>query len=572
MTKSKRYVGIDLGTTNSTVSIAELTASQQVQAKTLQVQQYDGHNMTFNEILPSTVYFDSDSIPYVGSYAKRMQCVEPEQVMSEVKRHIGDEVAWPINNENYAPEHISSFVLKKLKKTVEEKFFGEEVDGAVITVPANFNFQKQAKTKIAAELAGFNPDKIHMIPEPTAALIDFLHEENEKAPEHRALNLSTGPKTILVFDLGGGTCDVTIHRVTQGQDKRLRIEDLSISQYTELGGMNFDKEVHNYMLRKLLKQQGVSPKDMMIKYGSEISQVKAVLLDFAETAKMQFSRQVTAREEMLDISYYDQPGSFDQLKFSQTLFGVPAELMCELSITKQEMDQIIQPLLYKKHENDHENIEHPILNALSTAVMPLQAADIDHVFLVGGMTAFPAVRGRIYEIFGKKPTVATNPMYSVSRGAAIYHYYQDQEGIQLAQVSEERIYPQNVYIRVLKGTPVALIKKGDSIPYDKTFEQGFFVTGNEEYVSRMELSLFAGESPDDLAQQPLKNAVLEFENPVRVGSPLVLRVEVDKERNLSVKAWLKHDESEMIHVNVGVRKYTEEEKERINGKHMAMTK
>ncbi|WP_078544821.1 Hsp70 family protein [Litchfieldia alkalitelluris] len=565
----KRYVGIDLGTTNSTASVAELNANQQVQAKTIQIQQYEEHGMTFSEELPSVVHFDQDSVPYVGRYAKRMQSYYPSETLSNVKRHMGEKVEWKIYNDSYQPEHISSFVLKKLKKTVEEKYFGEEIDSAVITVPASFDFHQQGKTKIAAELAGFNKDKIHMIPEPTASLIDFLHEESLKDESARVLDIRTGLKTVLVFDLGGGTCDVTIHRISQGENDKLNIRDLSISQYTELGGSDFDNAVMKYLFAKRFREKGVSPRDMMAKYSEkEFTKLREMLIDFAEKAKIDFSRRIVAREEMLGIRYYDQPEMFDTLSFSLTLFDVPRELEGEISITKKEMDEIIRPLLYQTSDQDDKNIEYPILNALRMGKIPLTVDDIDHVFLVGGMTAYPTVKQRVKEIFGKEPTVATNPMHSVSRGAAIYHYFLDKISI-FQEI--DKLYPQNVYIKVRKGTPVALVTKDTSVPHSKIIDTGFFVSGSGEFVNTMTLDLFSADDPKAMIQKQLKNATLEFKQPVRVGSPLVFHVDVDNDRNLQVRAWLKDDETQMVHVDLGVTDSTDEEKALIGKRQEAMT-
>ncbi|MDF0728894.1 Hsp70 family protein [Cytobacillus sp. S13-E01] len=566
----KRYVGIDLGTTNSTVSVAELNSNQQVQAKTIQIQQYEEHGMTFSEELPSVVHFDEDSIPYVGRYAKRMQSYYPKETLSNVKRHIGDKVEWEIRNDSYLPEHISSFILRKLKKTVEEKYFGEEIDSAVITVPASFDFHQQGKTKIAAELAGFNKEKIHMIPEPTASLIDFLHEENIKDNTSRVLDVSTGPKIVLVFDLGGGTCDVTIHRISQGENNRLSIQDLSISQYTELGGADFDSAVMKYLFAKRFREKGVSPREMMAKYSEkEFNKLREMLLDFAEKAKIDFSRRISAREQMQGICYYDQPELFDSLSFSLTLFDVPKELEGEITITKKELDELIRPLLYQNGDQDEKNIEFPIMNALRMGKIPLTVHDIDHIFLVGGMTAFPTVKHRVKEIFGKEPTVATNPMQSVSRGAAIYHYFLDE--ISIFPVEIDKLYPQNVYIKVHKSTPVPLITKDTTVPHSKTIDTGFFVSGSGEYVNTMSLELFSADDPKAMIQKQLKNATIEFDQPVRVGSPLVFHIDVDNDRNLQVKAWLKDDETQMVYVDLGITDSTEEEKALIGKRQEAMT-
>ncbi|MFJ5717413.1 Hsp70 family protein [Neobacillus sp. NPDC093127] len=575
-----RYVGIDLGTTNSTVSVSYKNPKGEVYAKTLQVKQYDeqGINITFDEVLPSVVYFDEHSTPNAGRFAKKMLSIDPKQTMSKVKRHIGKEVEWETaNKEKYSPEEISAFILRTLKGTAEDHFLGQEIDSAVITVPANFNFQQQAKTKIAAELAGFDKEKIHMIPEPTAALIDFLNEERQKDPSTRSLDITQKPQTILVFDLGGGTCDVTINRVGSTPDGGLDIKDLSISQYTELGGADFDDAVMKYMFTSLLKTKGIPAKQLAQKYTqNQVRQIRETLSDAAEQAKKYFSRSINTRILMGGMNLYENQHAFDDITFSMMLLGVPEEFQTTISISKKEYDEVIKGLLYESQGSRGKNIEYPIMNAIRSAVVPLKIEDIDQVFLVGGMTEFPTIKGRIYELFGKAPISAVNPMQAVSRGAAIYHYYQGE--IQLGKAEAERapfgqgarIYPQNIFINVLKGTPVTLLPKNAPLPYDKTFDKGFFVTGHSEFVNDMELELFTAEDPEAILQQQLKSARLEFEQPVRVGTQIVIHVSVDYERNVTVKAWLKEDETQMIHVNLGVREYTAEEKARILRKQEAM--
>lgn len=583
MSGLKRYVGIDLGTTNSTVSIAYKNPKGEVNSKTLQVKQYDeqGMNMTFDEVLPSVVYFDDHSTPHVGRFAKKMISIDPKQTMSKVKRHIGKEVNWEIaSGERYSPEEISAFILRTLKKTAEDYYLGQDIDGAVITVPANFNFQQQAKTKMAAELAGFDKNKIHMIPEPTAALIDFLNEEGQKDATSRSLDVTNKPQTILVFDLGGGTCDVTINRVSSTPQGGLNIEDLSISQYTELGGADFDDAVMKYLFTKLLKSKGIPAKQLAQQYTQkQVLQIRESLLDTAEQAKKYFSRTINTRILMNEMNLYQNQQVFDEITFSMMLLGVPDEFMTNISISKKEYDQVIRVLLYEDQKSRGKNIEYPIMNAIRSAVVPLSIQDIDQVFLVGGMTEFPTIKSRIYEIFGKEPIAAVNPMQSVSRGAAIYHFYQDEINLTMADktpeknpVTGDRIYPQNIFINVLKGTPVTLLKKNQKIPYSFTFSQGFYVTGHSEFVNDMELDLFTAEEPESIIQQQLKSARLEFEQPVRVGTAIVIHVSVDYERNVTVKAWLKEDETQMIHVNLGVREYTKEEKDRMLRKQDAMKK
>ncbi len=299
---------------------------------------------------------------------------------------------------------------------------------------------------------------------------------------------------------------------------------------------SFDNAVMKYLIVKLFKEKGITPKQLMEKYSEkEFNKLREILVDFAEKAKIDFSRRIMTREQMQGINYYEESHLFDSLSFSLTLFDIPSELEGEISITKREMDEQIRPLLYQKNDQDDKNVEYPIMNALCQASVPLTVHDIDHVFLVGGMTAYPTVKGRVYEIFGKKPIVAANPMQSVSRGAAIYHYFLDKYSI----IPITNTYPQNVYVKVRKGTPVAFVERDTPVPFQKMIEKGFFVSGSGEYANMMSLELFTAEDPKALVQQSLKNVELKFDQPIRVGSPLVFHVEVDRDRNLQVRSLVK---------------------------------
>ena len=213
MRNNNFYLGIDLGTTNSTISLIEIDNENKIVPKTLEVEQVDdyGVGFTYDPIVPSALYIDESGVKNVGRYAIKMLDTYPKRVLREAKRHIGvlregRPAEWNINDEIFTPEMVSSYVLKKLKKEAE-KHLQQEVEGVVITVPANFNFNQVGATRMAAKLAGFNPDKIHTLAEPTAALIDYLNEERQKAKESRRLEFNGTSRKLLVFDLGGGTCD-----------------------------------------------------------------------------------------------------------------------------------------------------------------------------------------------------------------------------------------------------------------------------------------------------------------------------------------------------------------------------
>jgi molecular chaperone DnaK len=198
---------------------------------------------------------------------------------------MGSDDIWTIDGREIRPEEVSAWVLSTLRSTASDHYMNEDVDSVVITIPANFDFQQQA-TKNAAILSGFHPEKIHMIPEPTAALIDFLNEEEKVGVDARRIDFSTGKKNLMVFDLDGGTCDVSILQVENNDQGKLNIQEISISKYTELGGGDFDKVAMNTSHKMFAKQTGLKTRNIAEKYGRDVvPQLIANLYDIAENAK-----------------------------------------------------------------------------------------------------------------------------------------------------------------------------------------------------------------------------------------------------------------------------------------------
>ncbi|MEC1526068.1 Hsp70 family protein [Neobacillus niacini] len=591
---TKRYIGIDLGTTNSTVSVANLTVRGDIEAHALEVAQVDesGNSIVQDQTLPSVLYIDDQGHPYVGRFAKRMNGVYPQRVIKEAKRHIGEDVSWPIDDETIRPEVVSSYVLKILKAQAEEYYGGEKISSVVITIPANFNFQQQQATKAAGVLSGFDKDSIHMIPEPTAALIDFLNEEKKLDPSARRLKLDGSKKNLMVFDLGGGTCDVSILQVGETTNGGIDIQELSISQYTELGGIDFDRKVVNELMKKLLKHLNISFKQLKEKYDKkDILRLWENLLDFAEKAKKSFSTRIENQLRTQQLDYFESKEKFDNLSFREMLSSqLPTDLVTTLSITKKEYDTVIEELLYSEKSKQGKNIEEPILNALEHAKTgTMTVNDIDAVFLVGGMTYYHTVQERIYDIFGHRirPIKSINPMFAVSRGAAVYHHQidkinfktSDQISIADTEISSQDVVftntiPNNVYIDVIGADPVALLEKGTKLPFERIIEDRFIVTGTgaTKTVNAMQLELFTATSAKSIHTKKLKSATVNFKKPVPVNSKLVLKVECNQEREVSVKAWLENDETEVIDVNIGGHEFTEKEIENLKAKQERINK
>lgn len=506
---------------------------------------------------------------------KKMSGVFPSSVVKEAKRVIGQDKGWIINDIRIRPEEVSSYVLSSLRAQVKDFYPNEEIDSVVITIPANFDFQQQNATKTAAILSGFSEEGIHMIPEPTAALIDFLNEEEKLDPTDRRIDFSSGKKNLMVFDLGGGTCDVSILQVSGQEGGKLDIQEISISQYTDLGGMDFDTEIMNELLRRVVKESGLSAKAIAQKFGRDVViQLLSNLTDIAEKAKMKFSTSIESKLRIEGIEYFENKDQFDNISFSAALPGtLPSELVTTFKLTKKDYDTIINKLLFAEG-NQTKNIETPIRSALENTILgPMQLEDIDAVFLVGGMTYYQTIQERIYDIFNRriKPLKSSNPMTSVSRGAAVYHYRINEISLKgnKEYVSDNKdrqnvignTVPNNIYVDIVGGDPVAILEKGTKLPFERIIQDKFIVNGPRDIktVNGMQLELFSAPFAKSIHVKKLKSAIIEFKKPVEINSKLVLKVSCNTEREVAVKAWLENDETEVIDVNIGSHEFTEEE-------------
>lgn len=579
--KRNAHIGIDLGTTNSTVSIINIERDGKTTPHTIEIPQLDetGFGITYDQIVPSALFIDEDNGKNVGRYAIKMIDTYPKRVLREVKRHIGvlkngQSAKWIVDSMEYTPEIVSSYVLKKLKKETE-KYLQREVDSVVITVPANFDITQVKATITAAKLAGFDENKIHTLAEPTAALLDYLNIERQMSKDTRRIDIGSDKKRLLVFDLGGGTCDVSILEVYEDKNNNTIMNEISISQYTELGGMDFDTVIVNRLLWPQLQQtKGITAEQFRNTPDEIKTKLMANLKQIAENAKKYFANRVDSIISMSDdnIDYYTNSERFDELIYRQQTAGLPLEYTHRFVITKKQYDECISCFLYDSV--NCKNIETPILNALKSAKVKLNKEDIDHVFLVGGMTNYPTIQKRIYEIFDEKikPISSINPMLSVSRGAAVYNYYKDSTIIDGQDVdgggtieTDEMILPCNIYIEVLSGEPVTLLQKNADVGVSKILDGEFIVAGksSQEKIDEMELNLFTAETPDSMKIKELESAVLKFKRPVSVGTRVSVKAEYTLNREVIISAWLTDNESEKIDVTIGDDKISDERKKQI---------
>lgn len=390
-----RTIGIDLGTTNSCVAVMEGGEAQVIP------------NPEGNRTTPSVVAF-KDGERQVGEVAKRQSITNPNTI-SSIKRHMGTDYKVEIEGKEYNPQEVSAIILQKLKSDAES-YLGETVTNAVITVPAYFNDSQRQATKDAGRVAGLEVDRI--VNEPTAAALAYGLEKEED-------------QTILVFDLGGGTFDVSILELGDGF-----FEVRSTSGDNKLGGDDFDQVIIDHLVDEFRKENGI-----------DLSQDKMAvqrLKDAAEKAKKDLSG-VTQTQISLPFITADQSG--------------PKHL--ELTLTRAKFDELSSKLV--------ERTMGPTRQAMKDA--GLSASEVDKVILVGGSTRIPAVQEGIKNLTGKEPHKGVNPDEVVAVGAAV------QAGVLTGDVKDVvllDVTPLSLGIETMGGVTTKLIDRNTTIPTSKS--------------------------------------------------------------------------------------------------------
>jgi len=418
---SNKVIGIDLGTTNSCVSVMEGGEAKVIT------------NAEGSRTTPSVVAFKGEEIQ-VGDVAKRQAITNPDTV-SSIKRHMGDNsYRVDIQGKKYTPQEISAMILQNLKKTAEA-YLGEKVDKAVITVPAYFNDAQRQATKDAGKIAGL--DVLRIINEPTAAALAYGIDKTDKE------------QTVLVFDLGGGTFDVSILSLADGT-----FEVLATAGDNVLGGDDFDKAIMDWLIQEFKKESGVDlTNDKMA-----VQRLK----DAAEKAKKDLSGVTSVEIQLPFISMSPTAG--------------PLHLNRTLSRTK--FDELTAHLV--------DRCLGPVRRALKDA--KLTPKDLDQVLLVGGSTRIPAVQELVKRELGKEPNKSVNPDEVVAMGAAI------QGGVLTGDVKDVLLLdvtPLSLGIETLGGVFTKLIDRNTTIPCSKS--QVFSTAADNQPA--VDIHVLQGERP-----------------------------------------------------------------------------
>ncbi|MBQ7975754.1 MAG: Hsp70 family protein [Clostridia bacterium] len=540
--QTRKCIGIDLGTTNTSVAISSLDSYDRIVLDDVTVQMRTDGRGGSKHILPSIIYYSYDTDLKVGYEARGYKDADNkkgnpngEHYIENSKRSMGTETKWLVDGRLFTPVDVAATILERIAKTRDIKNVIDDAD-VFITIPASFSQSAITDTEIAAKKAGFKNVKLHE--EPKAAILSYLHSEMDKRPGDRILDITT-PKRILVVDIGGGTCDICLQDICL-KDGEISIERFPMANRDDIGGLDFDMRIEAYLYKKYNVQNGIN------------EQNRPQLLDAARAIKEAVSDKIN---EDIEYEFEEEDTEFckDKLwkkKISQ-LGGVSHYLieLGNLEITVEEFIEIIEPLIKDngvisktKDESDmNKNIQSLIQRTLDEN--SVTAETVDFFFLTGGMAKCFALKAMLYELFETEIISPKEPFYAVSRGAALINKYP------LIAAANDKM-TNSVLMEMDDGSLYPLIEAGASIPeYNRIVDKTFRTTSR----AGVSIALYEGKNAYDCGLKKIIHTYsIEFDTVQELGREFVIKYSIDESKKIEFELEFL-DNGEKYKIEAGIK-------------------
>lgn len=590
-------VGIDLGTTNSVLATINEKPNGDVVSKVVEISRaVDMYNTVSGEAklttmkrptLPSCIYYrqEKNYEPLVGDFAKMQYPLRPHLVAKSIKSQMGRPVAEGLSADilDKTPAQISSRILRHLLREAS-KVYRCEITDAVITVPANFDSAMCKATRDAAELAGIKvknadgSERPVLLSEPNAVIYDLINQIHNGEISSRILDLSS-KKRVLVFDLGGGTLDITMHEIKRREDNNdvLKVDEIATNRYTLLGGDDFDNEIAKAMYERYLKQYASHP-DVVAKLRKDEKVIMPQLRVYAEHLKLDLNERCGDHYD----SGWDDPDDEIEIPTGGNMGGIGYSY--DDTFSKEEVEGILSCFMapglyyddYKRIDRitDTRNIIYPILDVLKKASSKLGTEDVsvDAVIVNGGMSKFYMITDRLKVFFGFDPIVALDPDQAVARGAAVYHYFlhkyeemQDdmrmlgetfkhdvnglaegsnppkaaaakQDAPYMAIQWGSNILNDCLYLGVKNGAVHEIIPTGAELPYTSATMTGFKVEPGQNMIA-----IPIKSQNLDGSYRIIASGNISFKKKYHNGAYVAFTIHMSSNKVITMKAWTSND-------------------------------
>lgn len=577
---SHPFIGIDLGTTNSVISLAQIRGNGTVSASAISISRViqpipnvsgkTSYSTASKYTLPSCVAYDEDRI-HVGDYAKSLYNKFPERVAKSIKSQMGNPLTRDLAPDvpDKTPEDVSARILAHLRLYAQQssQTNHQSIKHAIITVPANFDTARREATMRAAEKAGFSVRendgswKPILLSEPNAVLYDLVQQILNGDILSETLDLSS-KKRVLVYDIGGGTLDVTFHELELDEVNKttLNISEIAASRFTQLAGDDFDALVAEHLYKRCIEKFRIHEPAAAQRIQTRAPLVKKMLTAAAEDLKTRMSDF----ESYSAATFEDDAWLFGALPVADSAepsYDISHPICDERyyndTITKAEYEEMVRPLMgesyrfedYKRYNPSDKkagkNIILPVLDVLKKAAHYYacrgEELSVDAVVLNGGMAKMYLVRNRIKEFFGIEPLTPINPDHSVANGAAIFAALTDRYNLTNKICIKRHIQNHDIYLGLSAGANDQLIAAGQELPFTATFE-GYRLQPQTDSV---ELPIKLGEE-DGEEPRTIARSRITFKNKYSRETNLKIEASFDQTGLLTLNVFLQADNGRVL--------------------------